>query len=308
MPFCPYCGKKVRYRDIYCSGCGRSLEELKYYLKWKSKANSVIMRFLNNTKKFNKNLKKLSYPRILLLVLSLILIFIGSVNAYDLIHVPEEGRPIIITDEPTYNPYLRFFERTDVLEIGSKTSNNKVHEEKIEPPTTLTATPFQMIEQESQRTSESPSSSPSLTNELIPPTTSQSAEQSSTNQSLTPPAIKPVSRDDIQNLSNKIKLYSLKDGAIIELHIRGSQGEIFRIYVQNKEVHIIEGESNDEDIELWFSTFALEELQRTNDISSTAGSLYSDGQISIYRKASLLTLWWKGYKSLAEELGFDIKI
>lgn len=305
MPFCPYCGKKVRYRDIYCSGCGRSLEELKYCLKWKSKANSVIMRFLNNTKKFNKNLKKLSnYSRIPLLVLSLILIFIGSLNAYDLIHVPEEGRPIIITGEPTYNPYLRFFERTDVLEIGSKTSNNKVHEEKIEPPTTLkTATPFQTIEQESQRTSESPSSSPSLTNELIPPTTSQSAEQSSTTQSLTPPAIKPVSRDDIQNLSNKIKLYSLKDGAIIELHIRGSQGEIFRIYVQNKEVHIIEGESNDEDIELWFSMFALEELQRTNDISSTARSLSSDGEISISQKASFLTLWKKGYKSLAEELG-----
>ena len=263
------------------------------------------MRFLNNTKQFNKNLKKLSnYSRIPLLVLSLILIFVGSLNAYDLLHVPEEGRPIIITDDPTYKPYLRFFERTDVLEIGPKTSNNKVQEEKIEQLTTpKTATPFQTIEQESQRTSGSPLSSPSLTNELIPPTTSQSAEQSTTTQSLTPPATKPVSREDIENLSNKIKLYSLKDGAIIELHISGSQGEIFRIYVQNKEVHIIEGESNDEDIELWFSMFALEELQRTNDISSTAKRLSSDGEISLYQKVSLLTLWRKGYKSLAGELG-----
>lgn len=208
-----------------------------------------------------------------LTLLFVLLVFsAGAYKTYGLFYIPDEGRQIKIAEDTTKTPYFRFFEKVEVLELSSK-------DEAIAPSSS-----------EGENRDSTSVYAPTTT----PPTTPPIQQ---------PQKQAPISINEVLLLSNKLTINELKDGSVIELHISESHSEVFRIYVLKGAAQVIEGESPDEDIELWISKSAFKELLATYDILSTAKRLASEGEIAVTQKSSTWTLWRRGYKGLARKLG-----
>ncbi len=263
---------------------------------------------------FSRILQKHSSMRLALFLL--IFLYVGFVNAYNLFYVPPEGRPIKITDTEIYTPPQRFFEKVDVIEVMPKISSEPSKGEMT--PKEDTSEEYASVEtiprmQESQKLA-IPQQSPTF------PPTSPFIEQTKTPQptlqkpSFTPSSaspsstksaqqkIPPISLSNVQQLADKIQLSTLKDGSLVELHMSESYNEVFTIYVQNGIPNVITGESTNEDLEIWFTRSAFEELLNSNYISSTTKRLEGEGRIAAKQKVSDWTLYRKGYKTLADKL------
>ncbi len=215
--------------------------------------------------------KIIHYFKIIFLI---VILYIASVNAYNLLYIPEGGKPIKISEDSPSQGRLRYFEKVEVLEPSSSLSAKE--EIQVEPTTTTY---------------------PQVT--TIPPITPQATIPPSTSPPQKQP---PISTSEVLQFSYKLELFELKDGSIIELHISQSQSEVFTIYKQNRRIYVEEGDASNEDIELWITRSAFKELETTDDISYTIKRLGGEGKVAAIQKVSKWTLLRRGYMNLAKRL------
>ncbi len=266
------------------------------------------------------------YISIKWIVLLLLILYITSVNAYNLFYVPVGGKPIKIVEDTTGPVKIRYFEKVEVLETtvppiietASESVSTATLETKIEKQYQVEE---EIIKQKSTFTYPPETSKPPLAPQteypletaaptvnpltFTPPTTPPpSTPPPTTPPPTTPPPKKlsTISSNEVLQFSNKLELFELKDGSIIELHISQSQSEVFTIYKENGKIYVEEGDASNEDIELWVTRSAFKELETTDDISYTIKRLDGEGKIAAIQKVSTWTLWRRGYKNLAERL------
>ena len=225
--------------------------------------------------------------RNLSIFLLLILAYVSYVNAYNLFYVPKEGRQIELSGGELYKP-SKYFEKVDVYS-NLQTNVEKGSNVDSSSQQTYTTNTSKVIEQVQVPKQTSP---PNIQSNLTLPTSAQDKEQ----------RIPPISIAEVQQLSSKLRLSGLSDSSILELRISQSYSEVFTIHVQGR-VNVASGETSSEDIEVWIDRSAFKEILAASDVSSTTKRLASEGKISVKQKVSTWTLYRKGYKSLAEELG-----
>lgn len=237
--------------------------------------------------------------RNLSIFLLLILAYVGYVNAYDLLYVPDEGRQIELSGGELYKP-SRYFEKVEIysnpktdVEKSSIDFNSKhVYNPSLSGLTERIQPPQQTMQsQVEQRASATPTPQQTYLPKVASPS-DQNKEQ----------MVSPISIAEVQQLSSKLQLSELSEGSILELHISQSYSEVFTIRVQGG-VNVASGETSNEDIEVWIDRSAFKEILAASDISSTAKRSASEGKISVTQKVSTWTLYRKGCKSLAGKLG-----
>ncbi len=279
------------------------------------KLKDIVAIISNKSQRF---LEKYSSIRAALLLL--IFLYVGFVNAYNLFYISPEGRSIKITDAEIYKPQQRFFEKVDVIETEPQSSIETSNERTILKE--RTSTKYPQKEESTSPVQEYPESSEIVLPQRTPtsPITTPPQEQTQTfqqtlqelgaGQQKAPKPTKslqqkimPISISEIRQLSDNFQLFRLKDGSVIELHISESYSEVFTIYTQNGAINVAEGESQNEDLELWIARPAFKELVKTNDIPSVIKRIQSEDKISAKQKVSDWILYRKGYRSLAETLG-----
>ncbi len=273
-------------------------------------------KFLNRLK--GCVLKKRSSIKLALII---ILVFVSGVNAYDLFYVPNEGKVIKLSTDTTPQRSVKYFEKVDVLtpetpasEAAKAAKNKQSSKSQPEEPEIQA----EGLVSKAERTSLEENTP--LKFELNTPefdTDNKLGEEHTTrNESPSSPPIRKeddnrvetqipaISASEVRKLANKFGFYSLKDGAIIELHISESYGEQFVLFVQSGQAYINEGVASDKDLAIWVTRSGFAELLKTNDVSLTVKQLENKGKISIKQYSSTWTLYRKGYKELAENFGF----
>lgn len=111
------------------------------------------------------------------------------------------------------------------------------------------------------------------------------------------PMESPITTDELYPLIYNFPVDKLSNGAIIELHISQSFSEVFTITKENNNLQIREGDSNNEDIELWMTRDTFKQLKSSTDFKYIMKKLVNEGKITSKEKVSSFTLWRKGYKA-----------
>ena len=247
-----------------------------------------------------------------------ILVYVGLVNAYNLFYIPEEGKLLEFSGDIQNTRHVKYFEKVEIVKMDIGDAETTSIPQDKQSPEVLTRISDSKESEPLRRIDvdvfdESPQKDFTLNTPEFKPDyeISESVSEQET-QSLTPPkkedtvvepVVLPISMSDVEKLSYKLELDSLKDGAILELRISESFSETFTIFVQNRQVYVNEGGTTDKDIQIGVIRSGFEELLSTNDVSSTAKLLYNDGEISVRAFSQYPTLWRKGYKKLGENLG-----
>ncbi|MCS4541141.1 MAG: hypothetical protein HY929_02270 [Euryarchaeota archaeon] len=116
----------------------------------------------------------------------------------------------------------------------------------------------------------------------------------------------PVAESTIEEWVNKNPFFfkGLEKGAIIELHIAKSAGEVFVLEMVDNTVSVRAGTTTNKDIELWIDRDGFTLLLGSTDARAAAKQLYQTGSITYKKIASILTLYRKGYFGWAKNNGF----